>query len=1250
MKVWKSPVFYLGVILLAAVFAALLAPFVVDWNSYRAGLEDFGRKLTGREVTIAGPISVRFFPWPSLTADDVHIATESGAAKAQFASAGRITARMQLAGLLNGTIDVESIEIDRPVIVLERTKTGEVNWRFSPDNVLGEGKLLARVKLDEITLHDATIKFIDRRRDNGEIGLKLPVVKLASPGITGPWRLTAAHAEYAGQKFDLSLSTGIWAPGGPFRFSLHVADADGTGPIFNFDGASEGRRLTGGIQIETAVKGEGKTDAEGQLRPLLIRSKIVATFDALALDGIEISSLDPKDGGSLMSGSAKVALGARISAAADLSAPKLDLEEWAGARVNQVLREGGSLAVADSLLATLPADLTVSGSLKVTALTASGERLENVALKMEANREAIRVRELSATLPGRSRALFDGVFFPGKTGAELAGNLALESNDLRQLASWAWPEGKERIAKIWTGSRGRLKLQTELSLTEQRFHLNKTEYELDGALGQGDLAVIAGGGGAVDLQIESGKIDIDNLIPGGITAASAGGGTGLAGLATFLLPHRDARDVSLRIQAGQLLLNGVEAADVKVDIASGARGIDLKAIEIGSVGGAKLSASGLVLDTGSGPDGSVGIEVKADDPRGLLRLLGLIPVNENPVWTASLGTTALKGIVTVKTREEGPTTGFDITGHSGDFDVSATGSVSGDANLESAHIAGSVELKTQSSATLAQLAGLVPASSDERAAHIILTGSGSLAEGFLADMKLEAYGSRLDFNGTLGSATTPAIDGKLSLRSTDVAPLFAALGLPSAALPTGVLVLDSRVTSEAGSFVIPDLAGRFGMAKIGGNLAWSAEGKFTGNLDTGPLALDDVLAATFLAWNGLPAERESSLAGTLPLGLTGEIWIKPESLRVHDTFIASDAQIGVTASDGNIRLAMFGKDAAGRDAALDIGSRGEDSNRVIDGKLKLPLDLAEQLRLAGGASVAEGAGSIEFSFTAKGRSPGGALAALDGKGIYQIKGLKLLNVSPENFTLALAGAKGTTDLNDAFEALRGGEGLAAGDATGTITVANGVAEFLPISVETQTADALVKVMAEPAAGLIDVSIMLSLKSRAGLPPMEISYAGPPKALARSENKAELSSKLGFGIMQKDVVELERMQQEQIKLAAEEDKLRQADEEKLQAYYAQRDEVQLRRRELKVHAEMRVLAAEKLRQELESERAANAEINRSEIKQRIRELRIHKRLARLLQQQEKTVEAAPTAPAKREPAVERRVPYIIVPPARPPSQE
>ena len=170
--------------------------------------------------------------------------------------------------------------------------------------------------------------------------------------------------------------------------------------------------------------------------------------------------------------------------------------------------------------------------------------------------------------------------------------------------------------------------------------------------------------------------------------------------------------------------------------------------------------------------------------------------------------------------------------------------------------------------------------------------------------------------------------------------------------------------------------------------------------------------------------------------------------------------------------------------------------------------------------------------------------------------------------------------------------------------------FLPFAIHTPEADVKVTAMAELALGEIDADISVALKVPADLPPMRFSYAGPPSALARSEENSELATKLGVTIMQKGIAELERLQQEQQRLAEQEEKQRIADEARLAAYYAQRDELILRKRELKIHAEMRVIAAERLRAKLEAERAANAEISKGELKQRAREIRVFRRQARL----------------------------------------
>ena len=121
MSVWKSPVFYFGILLLAVVGGLMVAPYVVDWNSYKDNLEAYGRRLTGRNVEIGGDVEIRLFPWPRLTAQQVAIGNPEGIDGAPLIHSEGLTLSLQLGGLLNGNLNVESVELLEPKVTLLRT-------------------------------------------------------------------------------------------------------------------------------------------------------------------------------------------------------------------------------------------------------------------------------------------------------------------------------------------------------------------------------------------------------------------------------------------------------------------------------------------------------------------------------------------------------------------------------------------------------------------------------------------------------------------------------------------------------------------------------------------------------------------------------------------------------------------------------------------------------------------------------------------------------------------------------------------------------------------------------------------------------------------------------------------------------------------------------------------------------------------------------------------------------------------------
>ena len=1240
MKVWKSPVFYFGIVLVLAVLSAMLAPFVVDWGSYRAGLEAYGEKLTGRKVEIAGPIGVRLFPWPRLTAQDVRIANPAASQEKWFATADQIVVRMNLGALLNGIIQVEGIDIESPKITLQRSQAGVGNWNFQTSEDVRNSRLLEHVMLDKITVSSGTVQLIDDRRGS-HVELENINSTLSAPKLAGPWR-TAGTFDYDSLPLEFTASTGAWAAGSPLRLGLRISSVENSGYSYFLDGETDRGKFTGIVRLEPTKNADGKSDTEGEFRPVTFKSKIAGSFEKIDLSEIEIRPADDSDQGTLLSGNASFILDKQVKATADFSAPRVDFDALAGAGSRRLLRDGGGLSLVNGLLASLPEAVDLRSSIKIVALKTGGEVLDNVFLDVSANRNAMRIHELSAALPGRSRALFNGVFFPGAQYAELAGNLDLESSDARQLSQWLWPDSKDDITKTWTGIRGHIKAKTEVALTASKLELHNIEYELDGEQGKANLAVLVNGERPIiDLRVDAQTADFDSYVPNGFAALSSDGSASWSRIIGNFVDEQVKRDLRLTFQAGTLRLNGVEASDVAVDLETTVKGFDLKTIEAGSVGGAKLSVSGVVLSTPEGPDGEIGISLTAEDPRELLRLTGLLPRDKDPAWSSVLGKTALKINLQAKPSAAAPTTQYDVNGRVGDLTVTSNGSFTMPTAMTGIGVKGVTEISSPSSATLINLFGGTIETADAIPARAVLTADGVLNEGFQVDLQSDVYHSIVQFRGSANpSAARLALDGNLTVQSPQAGDLLAALKIPATVMPGGQLSLSTKISTAGNKQTFDSIEARLADFTISGSAALENREKLTGDFSVGDISLMNVLAPVFLPWNGKAATPEESFAEKLPLGLTGEVWLRPKTLEIYSGLAVSDAQIVITATAEETRFLASAKTAEGDKIAVEIASTLAADAPKITGHLSLPVDISQHLKLGDGSAIASGRASVDFKFDGAGRSAGGALATLNAQGTFALVDGKLLNISPENFSRLIVAAKDAGGLQAAFDGLHGGDGIKLGAVFGSLNIANGVAVFSPFGTTSPDARVLVKPVAELADGKIDIGIDLFLKALPELPPMEISYTGAPLQLVAGEDRTALTSYLSFKVLEQGVDELEKAQAEQQRMAVEEEALRKEDQERLTAYYAQKAELRLRLRELKVQSVQRVLDVELAKaEEIRLIREGDV-INKAELRLRVRELRVNRKIL---------AEAVPMVTPREKPVVPQQViqvPFVIVPPVRP----
>jgi uncharacterized protein involved in outer membrane biogenesis len=330
MSIWKSPIFYIGLMLLALLGAALAAPFIVNWNAYRDNLESYGHKLTGREIAINGPISVRLFPWPRLVTEDVSIANPAGIEGAPTLNARSINVELALAGLFAGEIRVESITLDHPVINFVRNVDGAENWIVVPDQALQNSKLLDQVKLDRISVVDGEVHFEDKVHGYGTT-IKAVNAVLSASVLEGPWRVQGS-AKTGDVPFDLNFSSSVWKANEPFKFGVKWTPQDGALPAFVFDGQESLGEVSGKLNLQPVITEDGRQSLEGSFKPLQMQAEIKANFENLALDKVHIVPADPKDSGTLIEGTASVALQNGVKVQLDLNSPRLDMDSLAGSQ------------------------------------------------------------------------------------------------------------------------------------------------------------------------------------------------------------------------------------------------------------------------------------------------------------------------------------------------------------------------------------------------------------------------------------------------------------------------------------------------------------------------------------------------------------------------------------------------------------------------------------------------------------------------------------------------------------------------------------------------------------------------------------------------------------------------------------------------------------------------------------------------------------------------------------------------------
>ncbi|SFD40067.1 AsmA family protein [Pseudoalteromonas denitrificans] len=169
----------LALIFVLIVAIVIVVPFILSVDTVFDEVSQKVEQATGRVLTASGDKALSVFPNLRLELNDVNFANMKSGSHSNMISMKKLTVNIGWLSLLSGDLKLERFVITEPNILLEKNKTGDVNWHFLPKNVgntsENRGVLIAPkdtqeqvsipdsfdIKLGEVAIYGGKLKYID---------------------------------------------------------------------------------------------------------------------------------------------------------------------------------------------------------------------------------------------------------------------------------------------------------------------------------------------------------------------------------------------------------------------------------------------------------------------------------------------------------------------------------------------------------------------------------------------------------------------------------------------------------------------------------------------------------------------------------------------------------------------------------------------------------------------------------------------------------------------------------------------------------------------------------------------------------------------------------------------------------------------------------------------------------------------------------------------------------------------------------
>lgn len=1165
----KSPLLFIGALLVLVLCSALVAPFFVDWSDYRDRIEAYAQEITGRSIAIDGAIDVRLLPSPRIALSEVRLGNVDTAVSSDFLQAEQVVVELSLGPLLRGQLDFASVVIGGAVIELEHMGGGTGNWHVEGQNRVSDLAFADIVTIRSAVIEDSVIFLRDSTRE-GSAELTDVELQVTAQSLSGPYTVNGT-LRHEGVPVGISVATGKRSAGGELRLSVRLTQDGGRGPTYAFDGqhnyGADEASLDGRLTVVQSVAPLSPGGIANASLPFAFRANVKGSLAVFSLEDISLL-LDQTDATTEITGSLSTDIGETIEVTAEFNVGHLDLDNLM--QRTQLTADAllPDLSIIDGLPAVfdlLPAELDAVLRFKAGALTVSGETVESARFEASYSENVLSVDRLSGRVPGRGQLLVENARYDASLAdAGFVGTFELTARDTRGFARWGMPELADWLDEAPRRLRGSATVSGSIEVDGRAIGLTHARLKHRDITMTGNLLFDPGDRPRVELMLDVEALNLDHFAPlRQSAAATSEEASGLdlspvemvresfATLLTDTAPSFARRlDGKLELTVHEMTWRRLRGGRVTAFAELDEGTLSLHELVVRDFNDVSLSANARLAWVENRPQGGVWVELSTEKPEAIVDITGWnddfgLVERDARIALERLGPAHLGWSMSTRDAGTETRTEFELDGELAGVDLAMHGSAVGawDA-AESAQLDVEGKLLGRSSDALLALFGYGEGAEPDQASRselVTFSIHGSLLDGAATTFGLNLYDSEVRVEGvTMRAEGATVTRGDISVNSENPGKLYRVLGLADG-IEEGVYApvsVDGHVTADGFLVTVHTLGGVLADAIVGfnGSIDLRSEiAEITGNATVShaslPWVAGHVLGAkeftgdqsfqSVVIWQAIPfgAHPFENVALDLALGV-GELSL------AEGTLLGSvEAQVAMrdnTLSVQDVTAELFG-------GVLELNGDLENLNGQVSTNLQYALtDAALEQTAADGAGGALLRGRVTSSgeVTASGRSPLGLISSLQGQGELQIEGGTLTGIDPGAFAAAIAQVATPEELDVAIGAfLKQGE-MAITDLSTGFAVEQGIVQIAPVEFTSSGARGTGQSQLDLPGWHIRSQWKVALMDFPEAPEFGIVHSGEISGATRDYETAGLRSFLVVRGLTEGVARLEELQRQE----------------------------------------------------------------------------------------------------------------------------